>query len=180
MHTPQLPIDDMDKRHNGLTPAIAAHLLEGARICLDRHHQSPVTVEIRGLTRTANAMVQWQVTDAVTKFAWASDTVATEVGASACVLAAVELMEGLITVRRAQIGNGADYYIAPPGTSVDDLENFIRLEVSGTDSGSAAIVFRRLNEKLSQAARGNSDLPAIAGVIGFRARLICLAQLEDS
>ena len=180
MQIPQLPIDNMDERHNGLTPAIAAHLLEGARICLDRHHQSPVTVEIRGLTRTANAMVQWQVTDAAIKSAWANDTDATEAGASACVLAAVELMEGLITVRRAQIGSGADYYIAPPGTSVDDIESFIRLEVSGTDSGNAAAVSRRLREKLYQVARGNSDLPAMAGVIGFRARLICLAQLEDS
>lgn len=180
MQIPQLPIDDMDERHNGLTSVTAAYLLEGARICLDRHHHPPVTVEIRGLTRTANAMVQWQAADAATKSAWANDTDATEAGASACVLAAVELLEGLVAVQRAETRTGADYYIAAPGTSADDLESCLRLEVSGTDSGSAAAVSRRLKEKLSQAARGNSNLPAMAGVIGFRARLICLAQLEDS
>ena len=147
---------------------------------MDRHHQSPATVEIRGLTRTANAMVQWQAADAATKFAWANDTDATEDGACACVLAAVELMEDLVAVRRAETRTGADYYIASPGTSANDLESCIRLEVSGTDAGSAADVSRRLREKLYQAKQGNSNLPAMAGVIGFQTLLIRLARLEDS
>ena len=104
----------------------------------------------------------------------------TEKGAYACVLAAVELLEGLITVRRAETRTGADYYIAARGTPADDLESCIRLEVSGIDRGNAAAVARRLKEKLAQAKRGDSNLPAMAGVIGFRALLISLARLEDS
>ncbi len=46
-------------------------------------------------------------------------------------------------------------------------------------SGSEVEVERRLIDKLAQAAAGNSNLPAMAGVVGFRARLIVLADLES-
>lgn len=180
MQNPQLAIQDMDQRHSGLTASIAACHAEGARVCLDRHHISPATFEIRGLTRTVKAVAQWQATDENTKSAWANETDATEMGACACVLAAVELLEGFIAVRRAETRTGADYYIAAPGTPADDLESFIRLEVSGIDRGNAGVVARRLKEKLEQAKRGDSNLPAMAGVIGFHALLIRLARLEDS
>ena len=180
MQNPQLAIQDMDQRHSGLTAGIAAYLAEGARVCLDRHHRSPATFEIRRLTQTVKAIAQWQATDENTKSAWANETDTTEIGACACVLAAVELMEGFIAVRRAETRTGADYYIAAPGTPDDDIENCIRLEVSGIDRGNAAAVARRLREKLAQAKRGDSNLPAMAGVIGFRALLISLARLEDS
>ena len=180
MQNPQLAIQDMDQRHSGLTAVIAAYLAEGARVCLDRHHISPATFEIRGLTQTVKAMAQWQATDKSTKFGWGNETDTTEIGACACVLAAVELLEGFIAVRRAETRTGADYYIAAPGTPADDIESFIRLEVSGIDRGNAAAVARRLREKLAQAKRGDSNLPAMAGVIGFHALLIRLARLEDS
>jgi hypothetical protein len=89
-------------------------------------------------------------------------------------------MNGLVAVRRAETGSGADYYIAAPGTQADDLEDCVRLEVSGVDRGGTAIVTRRLREKLDQAAAGKSNLPAIAGVVGFSARLILLSRLEES
>ena len=180
MQNPQIAIQDMDQRHSGLTAGIAAYLAEGARVCLDRHHRSPATFEIRGLTQMVKAIVQWQATDEKTKFGWGNETDTTEIGACACVLAAVELLEGLIAVRRAETRTGADYYIAAPGTPADDLESCIRLEISGTDRGNAAAVAVRLREKLAQAKRGDSNLPAMAGVIGFHALLIRLARLEDS
>ena len=65
------------------------------------------------------------------------------------------------------------------GTQASDLENCIRLEISGVDHGNVATVARRLDDKLEQAASGNSNLPAIAGVVGFRAQLIQLANLEE-
>ena len=91
----------------------------------------------------------------------------------------MELLEGLVAVRRADVKTGADYYVAPPGTQASDLENCIRIEISGVDHGNAATVTRRLNDKLEQTALGNSNLPAIAGVVGFRAQLIKLADLEE-
>lgn len=126
-----------------------------------------------------DAIVTWELTGERVKGAWANETDTTEAGAYACVLAAVELLYGMVAVRRAETRTGADYYIALPGTRADDLENLIRLEVSGVDRGTPSDVVRRLNDKLEQAARGSSNLPAIAGVVGFRARLTRLEHLEE-
>jgi hypothetical protein len=92
-------------------------------------------------------------------------------------LAAVELSNGLVAVRRAETETGADYYVAPKGRMQFDLEECWRLEVSGVDRGPEDTVRQRLRAKLAQAARGHSNLPALAGVVGFRARLILLAKL---
>lgn len=180
MLNPRLPIDDMAQRHHGLTQAIAEQLTEGARVCLDRHHQSPTEFHINWEDRQTDALVVWEATDNRTKAAWANETDTTEAGAYACVLAAIELLDGLVAVRRAETGTGADYYLALPSTPADDWENFVRVEVSGTDQGNASTVANRLRIKLRQAESGASDLPAIAGVVGFRAKLIHLANLEES
>ncbi len=173
-----LPIRDMAQRHTGLTKPLADSYAEAAGVCLDRHHRSPTDFDLdRGGTRSG-AVVAWQPPDARTRGAWANETDATEAGASACALAAVELTDGLVAVRRAETGTGADYYVAPPGASPDDLEDCLRLEVSGVDRGTEPVVRQRLNAKLRQAAAGNSNLPALAGVVGFKARLIAVAELE--
>jgi hypothetical protein len=57
-------------------------------------------------------------------------------------------------------------------------EGYLRLEVSGIDRGTAAAVARRLQQKIEQAAAGNSNLPAMAGVVGFLAELILLEVVE--
>ena len=73
---------------------------------------------------------------------------------------------------------GADYYVAPRDKASDDLEDCLRLEVSGVDHGPDSTVRQRLRDKLTQVAGGNSNLPAIAGVVGFKIRLILLAELK--
>lgn len=172
---PELPIHDMAARHIGLTRAIAESYTEAAMVCLDRHHVPPETFEVNGLKQSREVIVRWIPTNERTRGAWANEHDATRDGAYACVLAAIEVVCGLIAVRRSETETGADYYIAHPDATVDDLENHIRLEVSGVDRGNAGRVRSRLNEKLTQARSGNSDLPAIAGVVGYRARLIRLA-----
>ena len=72
---------------------------------------------------------------------------------------------------------GADYYLAPRSKSPDDLEDCLRLEVSGVDRGPESTISQRLRAKSAQASKGNSNLPALAGVVGFKARLIMLADL---
>ena len=64
------------------------------------------------------------------------------------------------------------------GASPDDLEGCLRPEVSGVDRGPEPVVRQRLDAKLRQAGAGNSNLPALAGVVGFKARLIAVAELE--
>ncbi len=87
--------------------------------------------------------------------------------------------EGLVAVHRAETCTGADWYIAPKGKTVEDLEDCLRFEVSGVDRGNETAVAQRLKKKLKQAAAGDSNLPAMAGVVGFKAALVMLATLED-
>lgn len=176
---PDLPIDDMAQRHSGLTDAIANVQTEAAGVCLARHHQSPTDFDLDRSGIRAPVVVAWQQPDERTVGAWANDNDATELGACACALAAVELADGMVAVRRAETKTGADYYIAPHGNPMHDLEDCLRLEVSGVDAGPASTVNSRLKEKLAQAAAGSSNLPAMAGVVGFKAKLIMLADLAN-
>ena len=178
MQNPTLPIHDMEQRHWGLTQAIAAYWTEGVRVCLDRHHQSPVMFQIRWTELNVDALVEWERTDQRTGAAWTNQNDTTEAGAYACVLAAVELLAGLVAVRRAENLTGADYYVAPSGTRSDDFESMIRLEVAGRDRASVSSLTALLECKLKQAEEGDSNLPAMAGVVGFSVRLIRLANLE--
>ena len=180
MQNQKLPINDMERRHEGLTPAIANAWKEAARVCLDRHHASPISITISRSERDMEADVEWEATDERTRGAWANETDTTEAGAYACVLAAVELFDGLVTIIRAETATGADYYVAPPGVDPDDIEEHIRLEVSGVDSGSDARIRYRLREKVAQLARGSDDTRGLAGVIGFRTKLILLENLETA
>lgn len=174
----ELPIHDMAERHSGLTEALADMQTEAAGVCLGRHHHSPTEFDLHRHDVCMAAVVKWKQADERVRRAYANDTEATEFGACACVLAAVELIGGLVAIARAENGTGADYYIAPRGTTIEDLEGTVRLEVSGVDQGSESTVNNRLKEKLVQASAGNSSLPAMAGVVGFKAKLIKLADLN--
>ncbi len=174
----RLPINRLDQRHTGLTPALAQSFLEAARVCLDRHHTSPTVFKIKNI-ETLRAEVVWANADERCQNAWANEIDTTESGAYACALAASELVLGLVAVRRAETRTGADYYIAPPGKTFEDLEACFRFEVSGIDKGSNADVFHRLDQKVQQTKAGTSNLPAVAGVVGFGQRMIALMSVED-
>jgi hypothetical protein len=124
------------------------------------------------------ARVVWNQADDRTRSAFANYDDAKRDGAYTFALAATEMLRGLVAVRRAERLTGADYYIAPVGSGLDDLENAIRLEVSGTEL-SESEVKRRLLDKVKQASSGNSDLPALAAVVGFRVRLIMMQSVPE-
>lgn len=174
----KLPIHQMAARHPGLTPATADANTEAASVCLQRHHASPVDVDLERDGAASVASVDWATPDAQTRAAWANETDATEAGAYACALAAVEVTDGLLAIGRAEILSGADFYVAPEGKGINDLEDCRRLEVSGVDRGEGPVIRQRLRTKLAQAKRGHSSMPATAGVVGFRARRIVLVDLD--
>jgi hypothetical protein len=173
----KLPLHGMAHRHPALISPIAEYYCQAASVCLNRHHIPPTHFDVDDSSRLVAAEVEWEQPDERVQRAWANETDTTEAGAYACVLAAVELMTGMVAVRRAETATGADYYIGPPGAGEEDLEDCFRLEVSGLDRGSKADVFSRLNRKVEQAQRGRSNLPAIAGVIGFLEKEIRLAPV---
>jgi hypothetical protein len=122
--------------------------------------------------------VEWRPTDDAVKGAWANIDDATRDGAYAFALAAAEAAIGHVAVRRAETKTGADYYLAPAGVEFDDLEKCLRFEVSGLDHATMVAIEYRLKNKLRQTEQGNSNLPALAGVVGFKEAVVLLAHIE--
>ena len=174
-----LPLHDLSARHYGLIEPIAGHCEAAARVCLDRHHSSPVRVNIRARTVESKALIAWEKADDRTRGALDNITDATEMGACGCVIAAVELTQGIYAVRRAETESGADYYVAPPGMGIEDLEGCFRLEISGISKGSDRTVERLLFTKVEQTRKGKGNLPAIAGVIGFEVLRILIEYVDE-
>lgn len=173
MTTFTLPFDNMADRHPGLIASVAAYFLDAARVCLDKHHQPPQEFILVNEQETCIMRVAWQQTDQRTRAAFNNTDDAKRDGAYACALAAVECTRGWVAIGRAETKTGADYYIAPVGVTLDDLEGAFRLEVSGTDLDPSGVK-QRLREKLQQTQDGKSNVPALAAVIGFRARLMMI------
>ncbi|MBS0165383.1 MAG: hypothetical protein JSR29_04820 [Nitrospira sp.] len=175
----RLRIEALHERHSGLTPSLSGSLYEAASVCLSRHHSSPVEIDIACNGGTSTRIVDFQGPDSRMLNAWANDIDTTEMGAYGVCLAVVEAEEQLVAVRRAETLTGADWYIAPVGTESNDLENCFRLEVSGVDAGDHAAIKGRLSKKLAQAGRGASNLPAIASVVGFKARAVAMQKVSS-
>lgn len=176
----KLRLESLHERHTALTPSLAGTFYEAASVCLNRHHESPVEVEIAYSGGISNQPVEFQKPDVRVLNAWANDIDTTESGAYGICLAAVEVEVQLVAVKRAETLTGADWYVAPIGATPDDLESCFRLEVSGVDAGSRATIEARLRQKVEQTRRGASNLPAIASVVGFKERSIAIQKVSDS
>ena len=175
----EIRLQAMNERHRALTPAVADSYREAASVCLSRHHTSPVEITLSDNGTESQATLAWVGPDSRVRDAWANTTDTTEDGAYACVIAGVEELRGLFAVRRAETGTGADYYIGPQGSGKDGFEGLFRLEVSGVDAGGHREITKRLLQKVGQAQRGESSLPALAGVVGFSARLLMVRDVPE-
>lgn len=168
----------LDRRHPGVTRAIGAVYYEALCVALARHHISPVSIVVhRGALRVARTAA-FQKPSKRARDAWANETDTTANAAYAICLVAVEDSEGLVAVHRAETQTGADYYVAPPGKTLEDLEACFRLEVSGVNEGGQSVLAQRLKEKVAQTRRGRSNLPAIATVAGFRELTVLIERVE--
>lgn len=166
-------------RHPGISESVCAAFSEAAEVALARHHEPPTTlfsVACEGSVTLRS--LAWTAPTAVALRAWNNADDATRDGAYILVVAAVEAELGMVALRRAETRTGADYYVGSPDT--DDLESALRLEVSGVNAGDGRAVRGRLAQKLAQARRGISNLPAMAGVVGFREGLILLNHVDES
>ncbi|RSL18613.1 hypothetical protein EDE15_4203 [Edaphobacter aggregans] len=172
-----LTLDGLHERHPGLTQALGQTYCEAASVCFSRHHQPPVTVSLKHGETQQLRFLNFLVPDVRVRNANANEIDATEAAAYGVSLAAVEAVAGLVAVRRAETLTGADWYVAPEGTGADDLEDCIRLEVSGISGGGSSDVVRRLQEKVAQTARGKSNLPAMASVVGFKVLEVAISPL---
>jgi hypothetical protein len=174
-----LRLSDLGERHPGVTKALGDAYAEAASVCLSRHHKSPIDVAAEYRAEGNNCILPWVAPTVAVSRAHANEIDATEQGAYAVSFAAVESLAGLVAVRRAETLTGADYYVAPVGADINDMETCLRMEVSGVDAGNAPEVRARLRQKLRQTEKGRSNLPALAAVVGFRERLIAIAHMGD-
>ncbi len=176
----ELRFADLHERHHGVTAAIGNAYAEAAGVCLDRHHVSPQSFLLVNAGGELRALTRWVAPDARTKSAWANRDDATEAGAYALALAAVETALGLVAVRRAETLTGSDYYLGAPGEVAQSFMALFRLEVSGVDSGDDTRLSARLAQKIRQARHGRSRLPAIALAVGFKSLKILLADVTTT
>ena len=171
-----LPIHHMNRRHPGLTQAVAGALMEAACVSLDRHHEPPRVFEIHEDAQdSVSTRVDWTPANNRQRAAWNNRNDATEQGACLCAIAAVELTRNLLAVSRAETLTGADYYLSLDEglpSEPEDLENCIRLEVSGLDRGQEGNLRSRLRRKRQQLTAGQSNLPGLVAVVGFEAETI--------
>jgi hypothetical protein len=173
---PELPLNELEKRHPGLTAAIASTYSEAAAICLQRHHSAPAEVNIKH-TEELIATAHWVEPDDSSRRAWTNEIDATEAGAYGMALAAVEISDGLVAYARAETRTGADYYLGQAGFDLDDLENSHRFEVSGISLADETKINARLRRKVAQAKAGRSNLPAIAAVVGFSSKTVLIEDV---
>jgi len=110
--------------------------------------------------------------------AWANEIDATEAGAYGIALASIEISDGLVAYARAETLTGVDYYLGPADNTLLDLENSHRLEVSGISTDNESKMIARLQRKIDQAKAGNSNLPAIAAIVGFLSKSVLMEDLE--
>lgn len=113
------------------------------------------------------ADTDWTPPSQLLQAAWNNAIDATEAAAYGVALAAIEITAGLYAIYRAETQSGADYYLAPEGVEAEDLENLIRLEVSGIDRASPQTIAARLKQKLNQLKDGKSNTPGIASIVAF-------------
>jgi hypothetical protein len=169
-----LRFEDLAERHD-----IDPHQLQGyanaAKVRLETHHASPVDFEVTSKGETVVYEVKWTLVDDTMRRSYNNADDAKRDGAYVMAFAAVEDLEGMVSIGRAETKTGADYYVAPLGTRPHDLESAFRLEVSGTD-GTPAEVRRRLKEKQEQTRNGTGAEPAIAAVVGFRTKIILVER----
>jgi len=173
----KIVIYGLERRHPGLTLHLGGSYTEAASVCLDRHHISPVTMSVSCDTKQSDRVVDFEKPDSRVLKSWNNDIDTTEFGAYGMALATVEAEEKLVAVSRAHTQTGTDWYVAPKGKQLEDLEDCFRLEISGVDAGTKSDIETRLRRKIEQAQRGKSNLPAIASVVGFKEQTILIKKI---
>jgi hypothetical protein len=171
----KLRFDQLSERHP-IDPAQLQGYANAAKVRLEAHHQPPVSFEICTRGETALFEVVWTPVEDIMRRSYNNQDDAVRDGAYVMALAAVEEVEGLVAVGRAETKTGADYYVAPFGTVPEDFEDSLRLEVSGIDKGTAAACRTRLEQKREQARKGSGTEPALAAVVGFKQQLILVER----
>ena len=149
----------------GMSPAKGASLAEAAAVCLDSQGHSSGLI-LRVIRKDdVDCVLTWNASDDQQRQTYADIAEATEEGACAIALCAVEAIAGLVVMERSRKRSAFDYWLGDkPGHL---FQRTVRLEVSGILQGDATMIEKRLTEKLQRLERYRSRLPAIVAVVEF-------------
>ncbi len=184
----ELQIQSLSARHPGLTESLSNVFYEAAQICLSRHHASPIVFSVTHNQQTIEAVSQWDEPSSRTSRSQGNQNDATEYGACAISIAALEITTDFVVTARMESLSGGDFYIAPKSSIPNDfeedyepglLDSAYKLEVSGIDEGSQAVVSTRLRNKIQQTQDGNCHLPAIASVVEFSNKIVVSTEVTQ-
>jgi hypothetical protein len=159
-------------RHYGITPAIGGMIAEAAEVCLARHHSPPSKATVDTTRNVLTVDFQWNAPSHRSRAGHLNEIDATELGACALAIAALELSESLYVVSRTATRSGADYWVhRDPNAST--LEDAIRLELSGINDATSRQLQYRVTVKLQQTQNASKTL-AWAGIVAFKQLRIVL------
>jgi len=177
-----LVLSELHEAHPGYTQVLHDSYCESARVCLGQFHASPTDIIVEVHDETHNDQLIWEATDQQTRNAQANLSDAACNGAYAISILCVERKFRFVAVGRAEELTGADWYIAPPGLGVDELgapdldcEDVLRLEVSGTVTGPTGA---RVTKKKKQLKDGQSSIPGIASIVGFKRPIVIITSQD--
>jgi len=168
----------LHSRHWGVTQALGMCCEEALRISCDSWYgQSPSEFRIeRGSART-RAWITWRRPDEKLLSGWRKRARTTEHAAYGVALAILEGLYGMVAVDDAEVGSGADYYIAKREASRENMEEWLLFEVAGVGRGGYKRLCRKVREKVEQVRKGRHGLPGIVCVVGFEARMILIEDV---
>lgn len=180
-------LEDLHLAHPGLTEAMAWTYAEAAAVSMTNRHSSPTSFSLRWDGEDLGAVVvAWDAPSAAAIRGQANAIDRTEIAAYCIAIASAGARLEHVCLRRVAHGDGADWFLLPIArAAVDDPDldledpNLVRLEVSGIDDETDALLRRRVNEKVDQVRAAAIPGSAWAAVVGFTAPRIWFAIVES-
>jgi hypothetical protein len=169
MAVDRLELTNIHTHHPGVPETVEGFYAVAAAVCLQRHRSPPGAIEVTLRHTKESYLADWRPPSEEEKRSFGDKTDATCFGAYTVALAAAFAHMGLKAIGRSGSGTGSDWYLVPADAEIEEwyLEAAWRLEVSGSDDLGTSRLHGRMKEKVEQARRGQSQLPAYAAVVSF-------------
>jgi hypothetical protein len=175
----RLELTNLHRHHPGVPETVEGFYAVAAAVCLQRHRSPPGVIDVTLRDKKGSYRADWRPPSDEEERSFGNKTDATCFGAYTVALAAVFAHMGLKAIGRSGTGTGSDWYLVPADAEVEEwyLEVAWRLEVSGSDDLGTSRLHSRIKEKVEQARRGHSRLPAYAAVVSFASATVTFERV---
>ena len=165
MPSPILFLSQLSTSCPALTPAAGLSIAEAASVCLaEQGHPRIFDLMVNSEKEQTYQVERLEVTPQMRR-CYNDDAEATEFGACAIAILAVQEMTNLAVIERSRKSTGFDYWL---GTSEPlPFQRKARLEVSGIRMGNKSMIEVRIGQKVRQVERYPNALPIYIVVVEF-------------